>query len=151
MGKMKQDTRPLGGANSWARTPGTYIAAQAVISGVDHVAFTMEQKWGTGRLRFLVGVDLLEKFDRLFNVFFRITLLARQITTPQVVLSFSPFLWKLLRSSYFKCLLEMINRLFDISKPVPVKTISISIPKIVTGRCLLPGILLVNSSFQYLI
>jgi len=63
MGKLK-DTRPLGGTNSWARTPGTLIAAQAAISGVDHVAFTMEQKWGAGRLRFLIGVDLLEKFDR---------------------------------------------------------------------------------------
>lgn len=64
MSRIKEDTRPLGGANSWARTPGTFIAAQAVIGGVDHVAFTMEQKWGAGRLRFLVGVDLLEKFDR---------------------------------------------------------------------------------------
>ena len=65
MSKAKhQDSRPLGAPNSWARTPGTFIAAQAAIDSADHVALTMEQKWGAGRLRFLVGVDLLEKFDR---------------------------------------------------------------------------------------
>jgi hypothetical protein len=64
MAKIKEDLRPLGSPQSWARTPGTFIAAQATIGNVDHVAFTMEQKWGAGRLRFLVGVDLLEKFDR---------------------------------------------------------------------------------------
>ena len=66
----KPDTRPLGGANSWARTPGTYISAQAHIAGVDHVAVTMERKWGVGRLRLLVDTGLREKFDRqcyLFN------------------------------------------------------------------------------------
>jgi hypothetical protein len=64
MGKMKEDLRPLGAPHSWARTPGTFIAAQAAIDNADHTAFTMEQKWGAGRLRFLVGIDLLEKFDR---------------------------------------------------------------------------------------
>jgi hypothetical protein len=64
MAKIKQDLRPLGSPKSWAQTPGTFIAAQAHINSVDHVASTMEQKWGAGRLRFLVGVDLLEKFDR---------------------------------------------------------------------------------------
>ena len=71
MSKFKQqDTRPLGGANSWARTPGTWISAQAHIAGVDHVAVTMELKWGVGRLRLLVDTSLREKFDRqryLFN------------------------------------------------------------------------------------
>jgi hypothetical protein len=60
----KPDPRPLGAANSWARTPGEYIAAQAHIAGVDHVAVTMEAKWGVGRLRLLVSPELREKFDR---------------------------------------------------------------------------------------
>jgi hypothetical protein len=60
----KPDTRPLGSPNSWARTPGTYISAQAHIGGVDHVAVTMEAKWGVGRLRLLVSPELREKFDR---------------------------------------------------------------------------------------
>jgi hypothetical protein len=64
MGKLKQDTRPLGAPNSWARTPGEYIAAQAHIAGVDHVAVEMERKWGVGRLRLLVSTELREKFDR---------------------------------------------------------------------------------------
>lgn len=64
MAKIKQDLRPMGSPNSWGRTPGTFIAAQAHINSVDHVAFTMEQKWGAGRLRLLVNVDLLERFDR---------------------------------------------------------------------------------------
>jgi hypothetical protein len=64
MGKVKEDTRPLGAPNSWARTPGEYIAAQAHIAGVDHVAVEMELKWGVGRLRLLVSPELREKFDR---------------------------------------------------------------------------------------
>jgi hypothetical protein len=60
----KPDTRPLGAPNSWARTPGEYIAAQAHIGGVDHVAVEMEGKWGVGRLRLLVSPELREKFDR---------------------------------------------------------------------------------------
>lgn len=80
MGKIKQDpppslrygeaSRPLGSPRSWAKTPGTYIAAQAHIDGADHAAVTMEQKWGAGRLRLLVSTELREKFDRqryLFN------------------------------------------------------------------------------------
>lgn len=70
MGKIKQDPRPLGAAHSWAKTPGTYIAARAHIDGADHAALTMEQKWGAGRLRLLVSTELREKFDRqryLFN------------------------------------------------------------------------------------
>ena len=65
MGKLKQtDTRPLGSPQSWARTPGTYIAAQAHIDGADQAALAMEQKWGAGRLRLLVSPELREKFDR---------------------------------------------------------------------------------------
>jgi hypothetical protein len=70
MGKLKQDTRPLGSPRSWAQTPGTLIAGQAAIDGADHTAVTMEQKWGAGRLRLLVSTELREKFDRqryLFN------------------------------------------------------------------------------------
>lgn len=57
-------SRPLSSPRSWAKTPGTYIAAQAHIDGADHAALTMEQKWGAGRLRLLVPPDLREKFDR---------------------------------------------------------------------------------------
>jgi hypothetical protein len=70
MGKIKQDLRPLGSPNSWAKTPGTYISAQAHIDGADHIAVAMELKWGAGRLRLLVSPELREKFDRqryLFN------------------------------------------------------------------------------------
>jgi hypothetical protein len=64
MSKPQKDTRPLGAKHSWAQTPGTYISAQAHIVGVDHVAVTMEAKWGVGRLRLLVSPELREKFDR---------------------------------------------------------------------------------------
>ena len=70
MAKLKPDTRPLGSPQSWAKTPGTYISAQAHIDGADHAAVTMEQKWGVGRLRLLVSPELRDKFDRqryLFN------------------------------------------------------------------------------------
>ena len=66
----KPDTRPLGSPQSWARTPGTFISAQAHIDGADDAAVTMEQKWGVGRLRLLVSPELRDKFDRqryLFN------------------------------------------------------------------------------------
>ena len=46
------------------------LAIKAVIDGVDHVAGEMENKWGVGRLRLLVGDDMRERFDRqaaLFN------------------------------------------------------------------------------------
>ena len=64
MGKVKEDLRPLGAPNSWAKTPGTYIAAHAHIDGVDGVAIEMEQYWGVGRLRLLVDPELRERFDR---------------------------------------------------------------------------------------
>jgi hypothetical protein len=64
------DTRPLGVKNSWASTYGTQLSGQAAIDGADHAAITMENKWGAGRLRLLVPVELRERFDRqrfLFN------------------------------------------------------------------------------------
>ena len=64
MAKPKPDARPLGSPQSWARTPGTYISAQAHIDGADQVARDMELKWGVGRLRLLVPPELREKFDR---------------------------------------------------------------------------------------
>ena len=64
MAKIKQDLRPLGSPQSWARTPGTFISAQAHIDGADDAAVTMEQKWGVGRLRLLVSPELRDKFDR---------------------------------------------------------------------------------------
>ena len=36
----------------------------AIVDGVDHVATEMEQRWGAGRLRLLVGDDLRLRFDR---------------------------------------------------------------------------------------
>ena len=63
MSKPK-DARPLGSPQSWARTPGTMIAGQAHIDGVDHLAHRMELRWGAGRLRLLVSPELREKFDR---------------------------------------------------------------------------------------
>ena len=42
---------------------------QAVIDGVDHVALEMERKWGVGRLRLLVDVDLRVAFDRQLEKF----------------------------------------------------------------------------------
>jgi hypothetical protein len=64
MGKMKQDTRPMGSPKSWAATYGTHLAGQAAIDGADHAAITMENKWGAGRLRLLVSTELREKFDK---------------------------------------------------------------------------------------
>lgn len=54
----------MDGDKTWARSPGTYIAGQAHIDGVDHVAIEMESKWGADRLRLLVSPELREKFDR---------------------------------------------------------------------------------------
>ena len=64
MSKLKPDPRPLGSPQSWARTPGTFISAQAHIDGADQVARDIELKWGVGRLRLLVSPELREKFDR---------------------------------------------------------------------------------------
>ena len=64
MGKVKEDLRPLGAPSSWAKTPGTYIAAHAHMDGVDALAIEMERYWGVGRLRLLVEPELRERFDR---------------------------------------------------------------------------------------
>jgi len=64
MSKLNEDTRPLGSPKSWAATYGTHLAGQAAIDGADHMAITMEQKWGAGRLRLLVPVELRERFDK---------------------------------------------------------------------------------------
>lgn len=55
---------------AWQQTPGTFIAGAAEIDGVDQVASEMEGRWGAGRLRLLVPIEMREKFDRqryLFN------------------------------------------------------------------------------------
>jgi hypothetical protein len=55
---------------SWQKSHGTYLAGRAAIDEADALAVAMETKWGVGRLRLLVGVELREKFDRqryLFN------------------------------------------------------------------------------------
>jgi len=70
MAKIKEDLRPLGAPNTWAKSVGEYISAQAHMDGADHLAIEMERKWGAGRLRLLVSPELREKFDRqrfLFN------------------------------------------------------------------------------------
>ena len=64
MAKVKQDTRPLGAPNTWAKSVGEYISAQAHMDGADHLAIEMERKWGADRLRLLVSVELRERFDR---------------------------------------------------------------------------------------
>jgi hypothetical protein len=50
--------------NRWDASHGTYIAGRAALDGVDHLAATMERKWGAGRLRLLVTAEWREKFDR---------------------------------------------------------------------------------------
>lgn len=51
-------------APDWHKSNGTYIAGQAAIDEADKLAVRMEEKWGAGRLRLLVSIDLREKFDR---------------------------------------------------------------------------------------
>jgi hypothetical protein len=70
MSKIKEDTHPPGSPQSWKATYGTCLAGQAAVDGADHAAIEMENKWGAGRLRLLVPVELREKFDKqgfLFN------------------------------------------------------------------------------------
>lgn len=55
---------------TWAKSHGMYIAGRASIDEADLIAQRCERRWGAGRLRLLVSVDLREKFDRqryLFN------------------------------------------------------------------------------------
>lgn len=57
-------------SRTWARTHGMFLAGRASIDEADKVAIELERKWGAGRLRVLVSVELREKFDRqryLFN------------------------------------------------------------------------------------
>jgi hypothetical protein len=61
---------PVMGVGSWGNSPGTYIAGAAEIDEVDLVAREVERRWGAGRVRLLVPLELREKFDRqryLFN------------------------------------------------------------------------------------
>lgn len=54
----------------WQKSYGMFITGQSLIDEVRLVAKAMEQKWGAGRLRLVVGAELRDKFDRqryLFN------------------------------------------------------------------------------------
>lgn len=51
-------------SQSWARSPGMFIAGRAYLDGADETACEMEAKWGCDRLRLLVSPELREKFDR---------------------------------------------------------------------------------------
>ena len=54
----------------WQKTYGTYVTGQAWVDEVKLCAERMEQKWGAGRLRLMVGPELRDKFDRqryMFN------------------------------------------------------------------------------------
>ncbi len=69
MGKLKQSVGDTGNGTS-AISPAVLTSIQSVIDGLDHAAVEMEHKWGVGRLRLLVPLDLRERFDRqlvLFN------------------------------------------------------------------------------------
>jgi hypothetical protein len=63
--QLKEDTRPLGSKRSWAQSNRTFLDGQAAIDGADAVALAMELRWGAGRLRLLVPVELRERFDRI--------------------------------------------------------------------------------------
>jgi hypothetical protein len=65
--KQNEPIRPKSAASSeadWSKSNGTFIGGRAHIDGADDLAEAMEQKWGVGRLRLLVGAELREKFDR---------------------------------------------------------------------------------------
>lgn len=49
---------------TWNGTHGMFLAGRAYIDEADQTATEMEAKWGAGRLRMLVGLELREKFDR---------------------------------------------------------------------------------------
>jgi len=50
-------------APSWQQSEPTYTVGRSHIDGLDHVAHTLEKKWGVGRLRLLVPADLRARFD----------------------------------------------------------------------------------------
>lgn len=60
---MTAEVRPLRTPN-WQRSHGTWLSGKAALDEVDHLAAELEAKWGCGRLRLLVSVELREKFDR---------------------------------------------------------------------------------------
>ena len=61
---MRTKSYPVVHPNAWNRTHGTYLAGCSHIDGVSAVAMALEEKWGCGRLRLLVGQELRERFDR---------------------------------------------------------------------------------------
>lgn len=60
-GDLTPDTPPR---QPWARSNGMYIAGRAYLDEADQTAAQMETRWGVGRLRLLVSIELREKFDR---------------------------------------------------------------------------------------
>ena len=59
-----KELKPASADRCWNASYGTYLSGQAAIDGADATAIEMERRWGAGRLRLLVGVELREKFDR---------------------------------------------------------------------------------------
>jgi hypothetical protein len=114
MGKVKEiDARPLTDPNSWSRTHGSYLAGRAYIDEADLTAAQMESRWGAGRLRLLVPLEMRERFDRqryLFKAAIRhgdldaVRREARRMVTAWLVLdkaataagkvSISPLVWE---------------------------------------------------------
>lgn len=47
-----------------ATSQGAMDQIRAIVDGLDHLAYQMEQKWGVGRLRLLVSNDLRVRFDQ---------------------------------------------------------------------------------------
>jgi len=48
----------------WQQSAGMFIAGQEHVDEMDLTVIAMEQKYGVGRLRLLVPIELREKFDR---------------------------------------------------------------------------------------
>lgn len=55
---------PAAAAAPWQANHGQYLAGRAALDEADALAVEMERRWGVGRLRLLVSIDLREKFDR---------------------------------------------------------------------------------------
>jgi hypothetical protein len=55
---------PAVDAAPWQASHGQYLAGRAALDDADALALEMERRWGVGRLRLLVPVELREKFDR---------------------------------------------------------------------------------------